>query len=300
VDVGAGERVDLTIEIEELGYPPAIRGEDGAEMVLVPAGEFWMGNTPEGLEPIRGFCKRAPTGNVCKNERYERDELPRRRVTLDAFYLDRFEVTNALFEKFVKATGHRTWAERQGESRVWGWGKSGLQPANIANASWRSPTGPVSVAEPNHPVVHVSWNDAAAYCRWAGKRLPTEAEWEKAARGPDGRRYPWGDAWDPARANGASAVKRTTPVGSYPQGASPCGAQDMAGNVWEWIADWYAGNYYKTGPVRNPTGPETGEFRVGRGGAWLDHPAVLGTTLRNRLLPLYTSNVMGFRCAKSP
>jgi formylglycine-generating enzyme required for sulfatase activity len=300
VDVGAGERVDLTIEIEELGYPPAIRGEDGVEMVLVPAGEFWMGNTPEGLEPIRSFCKRAPTASVCKNERYERDELPRRRVTLDAFYLDRLEVTNALFEKFVKATGHRTWAERQGESRVWGWGKNGLQPANIANASWRSPNGPVGAGEPTHPVVHVSWNDAAAYCRWAGKRLPTEAEWEKAARGPDGRRYPWGDAWDPARANGASVVKRTTPVGSYPQGASPCGAQDMAGNVWEWVADWYAGDYFKTGPVRNPTGPATGEFRVGRGGAWLDNPAVLGMTFRNRILPLYTSNVMGFRCAKSP
>jgi len=316
VEVAADQRVELSIGFEELGYPQAIRGEDGAEMVLIPAGDFWMGNTPEGLEPVREFCKRSPKALVCKDGHYERDELPRRRVTLDAFYLDRFEVTNALFEKFARATGHRTQAELRREGAVWQQSAKASAPrreggvwrrddeswqlAKVPNAYWRSPIGSSSAAEPTHPVVQVSWSDAAAYCKWAGKRLPTEAEWEKAARGPDGRPYPWGDAWDSTRANGAGAVKRTTPVGSYPQGASPHGVHDMAGNVWEWVADWYARDYYKTGPTHNPRGPEAGEFRGARGGSWLDHPAVLATTHRHTIAPSYSVNVLGFRCAKSP
>ena len=246
--------------------------DDGAEMVLIPPGDFWMGNTPEGLEPFRDFCKRVPMSPLCTDGRYERDELPRRRVTLDAFYLDRFEVTNALFEKFVKATGHRTLAELRRESAVWQqsakvstprweggvwrWDDENWQSVKVPNAYWRSPTGGDNLAEPTHPVVQVSWDNAVAYCAWAGKRLPTEAEWEKAARGPEGRLYPWGDAWEVTKANAYQRpVKRTTPVGSYPQGASPYGVQDMAGNVWEWIADWYDADYYKTGPTRNPPGP---------------------------------------------
>jgi len=300
VDVSAGQRVELTVEIEARSYPPAIRGKDGAEMVLIPAGEFWMGNTPEGLDPIRDFCKRVPKVSVCRGKHYERDELPRRRVTLDAFYLDRVEVTNALFEGFVQATGHRTLAEQREGSSVWGCGKGSCQSAIVAGAHWRAPTGPGSVAVPTHPVVHVSWNDAAAYCRWAGKRLPTEAEWEKAARGTDGRRYPWGDAWDTSKANGEGKQKGTTPAGSHPQGASTYGAQDMAGNVWELVADWYDENYYRTGPALNPTGPETGDFHIARGGAWLDHAATMMTTHRNRIFPGYAANVIGFRCAKSP
>ena len=300
VEVTADKRADLTIDIEELAYPSVIRGEDGAEMVLVPAGDFWMGNTPDGLGPVREFCKRVPKANVCREEHYERDELPRRRVTLDPFYIDRFEVTNALFEKFVRATGHRTLAELQRGSAVWRWENGSWTRSSVANAYWRAPTGPGSAAEPTHPVVQVSWNDAAAYCKWAGKRLPTEAEWEKAARGPDGRRYPWGDAWDSNKANGEAKLKRTTPVGSYWQVASPYGAQDMAGNVWEWVADWYAEDYYKTGPTHNPRGPEGGEFRVARGGSWLDHPAVLATSHRLPIAPSYAVNVVGFRCAKSP
>jgi formylglycine-generating enzyme required for sulfatase activity len=301
VDVSGDQRVELSIGFEELGYPKEIVGEDGAEMVLIPTGEFWMGNTPEGLQPYREYCKRAPQANVCKDEHYERDELPRRRVTLDAFYIDRFLVTSAQFAGFVRATGHRTFAEIQRGARVWRWDNGSWKRLSVANAYWRSPSGRGGVlAEPTHPVVQVSWNDAALYCKWAGKRLPTEAEWEKAARGPDERRYPWGDTWDPTKANGEAKLKRTTPVGSYPQGASPYGVHDLAGNVWEWVADWYAEDYYNRGQTGNPLGPEAGEFRVVRGGSWLDHPAVLSTTFRHPIAPSYSVNVVGFRCARDP
>jgi formylglycine-generating enzyme required for sulfatase activity len=300
IDVIADQRVNLVIGFEELGFPKEIRGDDGAEMALIPEGYFWMGNTQEGMKPFSNFCTRQPKMPICKDGHYEREELPRQRVTLDGFYIDRFEVTKAQFEKFVGATGHRTLPETQRDSSVYLEKNGGWQRVQIANANWRSPNGPGSSAEPTHPVVQVSWSDAAAYCVWAGKRLPTEAEWEKAARGPDGRRFPWGDAWDPTRANGDRTVKRTTPVGSYPQGASPYGVYDMAGNVNEWVVDWYDEGYYRRGPTRNPPGPVTGKFRVGRGGSWLDPFVVLETTRRFAISPSYASNVLGFRCAKSP
>ena len=301
VDVSADQRVELSIGFEELGYPREIVGKDGAEMVLIPAGEFWMGNTSEGLEPIRAFCKQTPHANVCRDKHYERDELPRRRVTLDAFYMDRFLVTNSQFAGFVRATGYRTFAEVQRESKVWLWDNGSWKRPSVPNAYWRSPSGRGGIlAESTNPVVQVSWDDATAYCQWAGERLPTEAEWEKAARGSDGRRYPWGDAWDSTKANGERKLSRTTPVGSYPQGVSPYGAHDMAGNVWQWIADWYAEGYYKIGPNGNPLGPEAGKSRVTRGGSWLDHPAVLTTTFRHSIPPSYAVNVVGFRCAKNP
>jgi formylglycine-generating enzyme required for sulfatase activity len=301
VDVVANQRIRIVIEIEDLDFSKSIRSEDGAEMVLIPAGEFWMGNTEEGMKPFRDFCTRQPKSPVCKDGHYEREELPRQRVTLDAFYIDRFELTNALFEKFVKATGHQTPAERQRESAVWLRKKDrDWERAQVTNANWRSPNGPGSSAEQTHPVVQVSWDDAAAYCRWAGKRLPTEAEWEKAARGPDWIRYPWGDSWDPTKANGHRTIKRTTPVGSYPQGASPYGVHDMAGNVDEWVADWYDEGYYRRGPARNPPGPTTGRFRVARGGSWFENAVLLETTRRYAISPSYSSNLLGFRCAKTP
>ncbi|NPV85717.1 MAG: SUMF1/EgtB/PvdO family nonheme iron enzyme [Anaerolineae bacterium] len=268
-----------------------VREADGMEMVYVPAGVFWMGSEEgEGDE----------------------DEHPRHEVYLDAYWIDRTEVTNAKFAKFVAETGYRTDAENAGggfvfmeESGSWEW---------VEGADWQHPRGPSSGINglEEHAVVQVSWNDAAAYCQWAGGRLPSEAEWEKAARGTDGRKYPWGDGdVTGGRANFADrnlgvgwadqgeddGYKYTAPVGSYPEGASPYGALDMAGNVWEWVADWYDANYYANSPRENPKGPSSGEYRVLRGGSWLIDVSDVRAAGRDWGAPSFTSSSLGFRCA---
>jgi len=219
-----------------LGFAEYSNPRDGAVMVLIPAGEFVMGSLPgEGDD----------------------NEHPQRKVTLDAYRIYKCEVTNSQFRRFVGETGYR--AEGQ-------WEKFSL-------------TG-----RDDHPVINVTWNDARRYCQWAGGRLPTEAEWEKAARGTDGRMYPWGNEWDRNKCNNvttdsaiykASRVdlrlgKGTTPVGTFPEGASPYGCLDMAGNVWEWCSDWYDPDYYKKSLPLNPQGAATGDSRVFRGGGWFD------------------------------
>jgi formylglycine-generating enzyme required for sulfatase activity len=249
VVVAANQRAELVIDIEPLRAEPpkVLTTEDGAEMVLVPAGEFTMGS----------------------NE-YD-DEKPPRRVYLDAFHIDKYEVTNAQYRRFIQATRRAA-------------------PSYEYDARFNGVT---------QPVVGVSWHDAAAYCGWAGKRLPTEAEWEKAARGTDGRKYPWGEAWDASRANADdSKLGRTTPVGSYPSGASPYGVHDMAGNVFEWVADWYAADYYQRSPERNPQGPDSGQSRVVRGGSWLISPIILRASVRISSSPGNRYNYVGFRCAR--
>jgi formylglycine-generating enzyme required for sulfatase activity len=230
----------------------AVEADDATEMVIVPAGEFWMGADDR-----------------------DDDEKPRRRVYLDRYAIDRYEVTNAQYRRFVDATGHAT-------------------------PRFSAPVDPGTLTGPAQPVVGVTWHDAEAYCRWAGKRLPTEAEWEKAARGVDGRTYPWGDRWDPSRANSKeSGLGGTAPVGSYPRGASPYGVHDMAGNVWEWVADWYAADYYRRSMPRNPMGPDAGTWKVLRGGAWGYLPSLLRTTARLSTTPDLHNTVVGFRCATS-
>ena len=250
VQVAANQRAEVVIDIEPLRRePPAtLRTEDGAEMVLVPAGEFWMGSEESD------------------------DEKPRHRVHLDAFHIDKYAVTNALYERFMRSTGRQ------------------------APAYWNDSKG----NSPTQPVVGVSWHDAEAYCKWAGKRLPTEAEWEKAARGTDGRKYPWGDQWDSSRANSVeSQLGKTTPVGSYPGGASTYGALDMAGNVWQWVADWYDKSYYQRSPERNPRGPESGQYRVLRGGSWLYVPILLRSAHRGDYSRVHRLEfLIGFRCAR--
>jgi formylglycine-generating enzyme required for sulfatase activity len=241
----------------------------------------------------------------CKRDRYTEarckgyfePEAGRHRVVLDAFYIDRFEVTNARFERFVRSTGHETTAQRAGHGSVWS--KDGKrQFVKINGAQWREPNGPGSSNAQDHPVVQVSWYDADAYCRWAGKRLPTEAEWEKAARGTSYHRYPWGESWDPSKANGQMAVRTTMPVGSYPGGVSQYGIHDMAGNVVEWVADWFDPTYYQRSPERNPRGPDVGSYRVTRGGSWINGPTWLKTSYRGRTNSDGRSDVLGFRCAR--
>ena len=163
---------------------------------------------------------------------HNQEELLNRLPLLDTI------IRNLSCSAFIDARGHRT-------------------PSYWNDSNWN---------DPNQPVVGVTWEDANAYCSWAGKRLPTEAEWEKAARGTYGRKYPWGDLWDPSRANsGESKLGKTVAVGSYSGGVSPYGARDMTSNVWEWVADWYDANYYQSAPSRNPKGPDSGQLRVRRG-----------------------------------
>jgi eukaryotic-like serine/threonine-protein kinase len=232
--------------------------KDGMILVCVPEGDFSMGSE-EGND----------------------DEKPAHTVYMDAFWIDRTEVTNAMFAQFVSATNHQTLPEKVGSS--WAWTGSEFQ--EVSGTDWRHPNGPQTTINglEDHPVVQVSWEDARAYCQWAQRKLPSEAQWEKAARGTDGRTYPWGNASGPvnfvnfadtnsnadwADKNVDDGYETTAPIGSYMSGASPYGALDMAGNVWEWVNDWYQENYYSNSPEQNPGGPATGSEKLLRGGSW--------------------------------
>jgi formylglycine-generating enzyme required for sulfatase activity len=200
------------------------------------------------------------------------DEKPVHTVYVDAFYMDVYEVTVGQYKKFIQATGHRA--------------------PNWSDVSKYSPTD-------NHPIIYVSWDDAQAYCKWAGKRLPTEAEWEKATRGGlVGKRYPWGDEIDSTKANYDGKVGKTTPVGTYPENGY--GLHDMAGNVWEWCSDWYDANYYSSSPRNNPPGAPSGQYRVCRGGSWVVNPSDIRAANRGRVNPSGSGISLGFRgCVSS-
>ncbi len=224
--------------------PDRIRWKkDGAEMVKVPAGKFWMGSG------------RGPGA-----------EKPRHQVFLETFYIDKYEVTNTMYLAFCVDTGHSL-------------------PVHLRRRM-------IQQGRENHPVNNVTWSDADAYCRWAGKRLPTEAEWEKAARGTQGRIYPWGNGWNARLSNNRTSQQESTmPVGSFPDSASPYGAMDMAGNVWEWTADWY-----KSYPGAGATFDESGKRRVARGGAYFYSIELLKTANRYPLDPNDATEHGGFRC----
>lgn len=275
--------------------PVERRGTDQAEMVFVPAGTFTLGSTREEVDRVIEECKRAGDLESRCQAWYE-GELPASTVRLEAFYLDRYEVTTALFEQFVTTTRRRTTAEEQGSGFVPIEKDGKWQLVDVMGAAWRTPSGPGSRAHADHPVVQVSWHDALAYCTWAGKRLPTEAEWEYAARGTEGRRYPWGDAWDAARVNGNMTVKTTMPVGSYPGGVSPLGIHDLAGNVWEWTSSLYRPYPYAANDGREDL--TAGGDRVRRGGSWGDLPRGLRSACRGRYGPAVRFNALGLRCAQ--
>lgn len=253
---------------------------DGAEMVFVPSGAFKMGSSDADISAVASADPRSEVSLMAS-------EKPQRLVNLDDYWIYRTEVTVAQYRRFCDAT-------RRPMPRPPDWG-------------WKD----------DHPMVNVTWHDASAYAAWAGAALPTEAEWEKAARGTDGRRFIWGDAWPPPSKSGnfadeAMARKyrrwqlvpnysdgfiETAPVGSFPVGASPYGALDMIGNVWEWCADWFDPAYYVRAPADNPMGPTTGKYRSLRGGCWSNFDAdFLRPSKRNRKLPDDSDDKTGFRC----
>lgn len=275
------------------------------DMVFIPAGEFLMGG-PEGEGAY--------------------DEHPQHVVYLDDFYLDKYEVTNAQFKEFVDATGYMTDAERKGYGYVWNpkeYRRTSWTLRTFRGVNWRRPNAwrdnesfsnkPYPDAwenynimdKMNHPVMQVSWNDAQAYAKWAGKRLPTEAEWEKVARGTNGRKWPWGNKFD-LDIGGVTTHTHIggsygpLSVGCFPTGVSLYGVYNLTGNVQEWVSDWYASDYYMHSPQNNPTGPETGQFRVLRGGSWRQFKShhVLSAN-RAYQVPGYRSNFVGFRCVWS-
>jgi formylglycine-generating enzyme required for sulfatase activity len=262
-------------------------------MVYVPAGEFIMGSTDADIAALlKEYPKHKPEAFV--------DEQPQFRARLPGYWIDKCEVTVARYRKFCQETGRE-----MPTAPGWGW-------------------------QDYHPVVNATWADAAAYAKWAGKRLPTEMEWEKAARGTDGRKYPWGSQWPPPAGSGNfcdeaftrkypdiarsftelglpplsgydDGYAETAPVGKFPGGASPYGPLDMAGNVWEWCADWYDKDAYKRYAKGDLTPPSSGTFKVLRGGSWSTvYPWYFRCAFRRVSHPDGRFNGLGFRCARGP
>ncbi len=263
--------------------------ESPDDMVLVPRGSFVMGVDKAVNPQVKHMSKIKQLKYAVSREAFN-DEGPAHAVTLDSFHIDKYEVSNKKYGKFMKATGHPAPAYWDDHRRN----------------------------KPEQPVSGVNWHDANAYCSWDNKRLPTEAEWEKAARGPEGFKYPWGNELDPTKANFGRKQEHTSNVDAYPEGKSPYGAYNMAGNVFEWVADWYDPNYYKHADVKvNPMGPSDGAFlsatgtyvdriavgkkRVIRGGSWYAPAESVTNTHRFWNDPMNNSYGvgLGFRCARS-
>ena len=262
-------------------------GKSAASMVFIPAGEFTMGSTPEQIQSYLKNFDGVPFDAF-------QAEIPKRQIALDAYYIDQYEVSNRLYRRFIETTGRPSpqfWEDERFQ-------------------------------QPDHPVLGVTWYDADAYCKWAGKRLPTEAEWEKAARGPQEYSYPWGNSWDSKRTNTASywagqsfpsitkwaewmqtALDRgkagPVEIGKFSSGISPYGVHDMAGNVSEWVFDWYAPYASQSTLIRNPKGADSGAMKVHRGGSWSVSSIFARSAYRARENPERGSPYIGMRCAKT-
>ncbi|MBT4127130.1 MAG: SUMF1/EgtB/PvdO family nonheme iron enzyme [Nitrospina sp.] len=275
-----------------LSFPGMAISDDSStpgDMVMVPAGPFLMGVDKEVNKKVEKMSKRAKLKYAVSREAFH-DEGPAHNVILDGYYLDKYEVSNKQYGDFMKATDHPAPAYWDDHRRN----------------------------KPQQPVSGVNWNDANSFCSWANKRLPTEAEWEKAARGPDGFKYPWGNDLDDNKANYGRKDEVTANIDSYPEGKSPYGNYNMAGNVFEWVSDWDDPNFYKTTRESiNPVGPKDGAWlsgtgtyvdriavgkkRVIRGGSWYAPAESISTTHRFWNDPMNNSYGvgLGFRCARS-
>jgi formylglycine-generating enzyme required for sulfatase activity len=252
---------------------------DKVPMIVVPAGDFIRGGRSARSE------KKVPGVDTKKKKN---DSAPVRRIYLDTFRIEKFEVTNAAYARFVAATGHSP-PRLARSGKPWG--------GNWSRFEWGGRKSPPGAGD--LPVSLVTWFDAEAYCVWVGKRLPTEAEWEKAARGPGGNIYPWGGEASPGSANFGKKHEGPLPVGSFPSGKSPYGVMDMAGNVAEWVNDYYYSAYYAKSPDRNPRGPRRGSRRVVRGGHWRETSENIRADHRWSGVPSERHGGVGFRCALS-
>ena len=284
------------------------------DMVLIPEGPFLMGSTKEDIDRLL---------KLDQNIEYDRldNEMPQREVFLSAYYIDKHPVTNTKYKKFIESGGY---------TQKPLWSDAGWQYISKSKPLESNDLDGVFTGEPDCPVVNISWYEAEAFAKWAGKRLPTEAEWEKAARGTDGRMYPWGNEFDKTKLNCAEAkIEKPTPVTKYPQGQSVYGCFDMAGNVWEWTSDWYNSQYYRHASNKDPQGPNIAEenpyfgrpeevgisiyelkpsptskalcgCKVLRGGSWNGSGVVhIRCTNRDYDEPTYKNETIGFRCAGS-
>jgi len=257
---------------------------DHCEMVLIPAGEFIRGSSEEEITALS-----KDSGNSIE---YFLPETPQKKIYLHSFYIDKYEVTNKQFQEFIEAGGYhdyRYWTEEG-----WNW----KEKKGYGEPKWwlsgQNYSGP---AYPDYPVTGVSWYEAWAYSSWAGKRLPTEAEWEKASRGTEGFIYPWGMEWDAGKC--VSMGEELHPAGTIPEGISPYGIFDMAGNVWEWCSDWYNSDYYYSSPNKNPPGPKEGGYKILKGGCG-GNPSYFYFRCANRHKAEinYWDAYTGFRCVK--
>lgn len=250
------------------------------EWVTIPAGNFKMGSLP--TDPYA-----------------QTNEQPQHTIYLDAYQISKYEVTNSQYADFINNGGYTNSIYWTSEGWTWLTTNNIIEPYYWSSGEFNS-----GLYFPKYPVVGISWYEADAYCRWLGVKLPSEAQWEKAARGIDARYWPWGNTWDPAKCNcSVNALPDTftysSPIGFFITGTSPFGCYDMAGNVLEWVNDWYQSDYYSISPTINPTGPITGTTRIARGGGYI-YPDYYycRTALRYVEAPTNRGNLYGFRPAK--